>query len=232
METLLPYLGTGGQIMSRFGAPSIYGGITFAPYDLIGDTLRCTMGIMKDLYRCPEKILAATEALTPMAIEVAVSAAYASRTPHVIIPLHKGADGFMSPEQFKKFYWPSFKAMLLGIIEAGVVPIPFVEGSFNQRLDIMAEDPLPKGTTAWLFDRTNMKAAKEKIGDWACIGGNVPASLFKQGSVEELEAYCKDLIETCGPGGGLFLSPGAVVDQGNVENMRAYLNSGSKFGKY
>jgi uroporphyrinogen-III decarboxylase len=83
-----------------------------------------------------------------------------------------------------------------------------------------------------LFDRTNMKAAKEKIGGFACIGGNVPASLFATGTPEMMENYCKELIDIAAPGGGFFLSPGAVIDQAKPENMSAYLNITQKFGVY
>lgn len=120
----------------------------------------------------------------------------------------------MSPEQFKKFYWPSLKAAMQGLIDAGCIPVPFVEGSYNQRLDIMADDPLPSGKTLWIFDRTDMKAAKEKVTCWGGISGNVPASLFKQGSAQDLDDYCKNLIETCAPGGGFCVAPGAVIDHG------------------
>ena len=33
--------------------------------------------------------------------------------------MHRGADGFMSDEQLERFYWPTLKAVLLGLIEAG-----------------------------------------------------------------------------------------------------------------
>lgn len=231
-ETMVQFLDTLMQITCKYGTPALLGGITFAPYDLIGDTMRCTMGVMKDLYRCPDKVLAAVEALTPMSIQMGVQMAMTTRIPFILIPLHKGADGFMSPEQFKKFYWPSLKATMQGLIDAGCIPVPFVEGSYNQRLDIMAEDPLPSGKTLWIFDRTDMQAAKEKVGRWGCISGNVPASHFKQGTPQMLDEYCKDLIETCAPGGGFCVAPGAVIDQANPENVRVYLNCGRKFGKY
>lgn len=231
-EAVTKFISTGMQIMFRFGAPPVIGSCTYMPYDLIADTMRCTMGIMKDLFRRPDKVVAAAEALVPMSISMAVEAAYASRIPFVLIPLHKGADGFMSPKQFEQFYWPTMKASLLGLIDAGLIPVPFVEGSFNQRLDIIAADPLPKGRTLWIFDKTDMKQVKEKIGSWAGIAGNVPAPLFKQGSVQELETYCKDVIDTCAPGGGFLLAPGAVIDHANVENVRAFLECGRKFGTY
>jgi uroporphyrinogen-III decarboxylase len=138
----------------------------------------------------------------------------------------------MSDEQFARFYWPTFRVQLLGLIEAGLIPLSFVEGGYDKRLDIIAGSGLPAGKTVWLFDRTNMKAAKEKIGDFACIGGNVPASLFATGTPEMMESYCKELIDIAAPGGGFFLSPGAVIDQAKPENMSAFLNITQKFGVY
>ena len=38
-----------------------------------------------------------------------------------MFPLHKGADGFMSQDQFEKFYWPTLKAFMEGLNEAGLV---------------------------------------------------------------------------------------------------------------
>jgi uroporphyrinogen-III decarboxylase len=232
MEELMPTTLAGLQITWQWGAPGVMGGITFAPFDIIGDTMRGTRGIMLDMYNYPDKLIAACEAITPISIQMAVESSMATGNPYIIIPLHKGADGFMSNEQFEKFYWPSLKAQLLGIIEAGLIPIPFVEGSYNQRLDIIAESGLPAGKIAWMFDKTDMKAAKKKIGSWACIGGNVPTSLFLTGTSQEMENYCKNLMDIAAPGGGFFLAPGASVDHARFENVSAFINSPKKYGVY
>jgi len=232
MEEMMPAMAAGLEITWQWGAPSVVGGITFAPFDIIGDTMRGTRGIMLDMYQRPDKLIAACEAITPFSIEIAVQSAMASGNPYIVIPLHKGADGFMSNEQFEKFYWPTLKAQLLGIIEAGLVPVPFVEGSYNQRLDIIAESGLPAGKTAWMFDQSDMKAVKKKFGSWACIGGNVPASLFATGTPQEMEDYCKKLMDIAAPGGGFFLAPGAVVDHAKFENVHAFINSPKKHGVY
>ena len=94
---------------------------------------------MLDMYRQPKKILAAMDRLVPIAIDQGVRGAHGANNPFVFIPLHKGADGFMSNDGFKKFYWPTLKAVLLGLIEAGTVPYLFVEGGYNQRLDIITD---------------------------------------------------------------------------------------------
>jgi uroporphyrinogen-III decarboxylase len=224
MADVSAFMQAGMEIMSRFGAPPPFGGISFAPFDLIGDTMRGTINIMLDMFRRPDDLLAACEALLPISVGMAVEGAYATRNPFVIMPLHKGAEGFMSTEQFVKFYWPTFLKQILAMIEAGLVPVPFVEGGYTERLDIIAESGIPAGRTAWLFDRTDMKTAKEKLGGFACIGGNVPASLFATGTPEMVEAYCRDLLDVAAEGGGFFLSPGAVMDQAKPENVRTYLN--------
>lgn len=235
-QTIKEYLTASGKVSAftrgKLGLPGTAGGFTKAPFDYLGDSLRGTRGIMTDLYRLPQKVLDAVERLTPLAIEIGVNASTNSGSPFVMIPLHKGADGFMSNKDFEKFYWPSLKATLMGLIEEGIVPSLFVEGGYNQRLDTIANSGLPAGKTMWLFDKTDMAEAKKKIGSWAAIGGNVPASLFKAGTTEEMSDYVKKLIDTCGPGGGFWLSPGAVLDQAKDDNVHTYLNMGKEYGTY
>ena len=67
---------------------------------------------------------------------------------------------------------------------------------------------------------------------WACVGGNVPASLFKAGTPQQMDDYVKQLIDTCAPGGGFFLSPGAVLDHAEAANVHAYLKAGKEYGVY
>ncbi len=102
------------------GYPSFFGGQSHAPFDILADTLRGTRGIVMDMYRQPEKVLEAIEMLIPMNINVGVQMANASRNPIVFFALHKGDDVFMSDAQFLKFYWPSLKKVVLGLIEEGM----------------------------------------------------------------------------------------------------------------
>jgi hypothetical protein len=57
-------------------------------------------------------------------IGMGVSASRQTGNPLIFIPLHKGADGFLSDEQFQKFYWPQLKQVMLGLIENGCIPSP------------------------------------------------------------------------------------------------------------
>jgi uroporphyrinogen-III decarboxylase len=201
-----------------------------APFDVLGDTLRGTHAIMMDMYRRPEKILQAVERLVPILIRRGVKGANATGNPLITLPLHKGADSFMSDAQFQKFYWPTLKKVILGLIEEGCVPMPFAEGSYNLRLKYLAE--LPPGKTAWFFDQTDMIKAKEAIGDRICLIGNVPSSLMISAEPRKVEEYCQVLIDKVGKGGGFIMANGSALDEAKPENLRAMIEYTKKHGKY
>ena len=212
------------------GFPVLSGGRCRAPFDVLGDTLRGTRGIMLDIYRQPDKLIEAMERLTPLMIEAGISDAHATASPLVLIPIHKGADGFLSDEQYKRFYWPTFRKLMLGLIDEGLIPSPFAEGCYNSRLEIIRE--LPKGKVLWRFDKTDMARAKEVLGDRACIYGNVPAAILSTGTIDDVKAYCKQLIDVAGKGGGFILSSGAVIDTAKPENLRAMIEFTKEYGRY
>jgi len=222
----------GEEIKGTLGLPSLIGGFSKAPYDTLGDTLRGTKGIMLDKFRQPGKLLAALERLAPLAIEMGTRWATAGGVPVVFIPLHKGADGFLSGPDFQKFYWPTLKQVILGLVREGLVPFMFVEGGYNQRLDVIADPDIPAGTTMWLFDQTDMREVKKRFTGWACFGGNVPVSLLKAGRPEEVRDYVKRLIDDVAGDGGFFLSTGAVLDDAEAENLHALLDAGREYGRY
>ncbi|MFX1322420.1 MAG: uroporphyrinogen decarboxylase family protein [Promethearchaeota archaeon] len=223
-------LGAFDKEMAENGFPNFFGGASKAPYDTIGDTLRGTKGIMLDLYQRPDKLLKALEVTTPLMINMGVSMAKMNRNPIVFIPLHKGADGFLSDEQFKTFYWPSFRKVLMGLIEEGCVPFSYVEGGFNSRLEVIKD--LPKGKVIWAFDLTDMNKAKEILGDTACIGGNMPISLLNLGTPQDIEDYVKKLIDTAGKDGGYLMMNGAVIDEAKPENIKAMIDFTKQYGVY
>jgi hypothetical protein len=216
--------------MASLGFPGGGGGFSKVPFDVIGDTLRGTRGIMVDIYRQPDKVIEAMEAITPLMINMGVSATQKSGNPLVMIPLHKGADGFLSDAQFKKFYWPCFKKLLMGLINEGCVPLPFVEGSYNTRLEIIRD--IPKGTTYWTFDATDMAKAKKTIGQVACIGGNVPTDLLTVGTPQQVKDYAKKLIDTCARGGGYIMANGVAADDAKPENLKAMIDFTKEYGVY
>jgi uroporphyrinogen-III decarboxylase len=221
--------GSDGEL-ATLGYPNILGGFTKAPFDVIGDTLRGTKGIMLDIYRQPDKLLAAMETLTPIMIGMGVGAAKQTGNPLIFMPLHKGADGFLSDEQFKKFYWPTFRQVMMGLISEGCVPFPALEGHWDSRLKVIQD--VPKGKTTWMVDQSDMATAKATLGKNACLIGNVPSSMLSLGTPQDVRGYVKKLIDTVGQGGGFIVSNGAFFDQAKPENVKAMVDTAKEYGVY
>ncbi len=219
-----------GKEMTELGYPDFFGGGCKAPYDTLSDTLRGTKGIMIDIYRRPEKLLRALEVIVPLMVKMGAGTAKQNNNPIVFLPLHKGADGFMSDAQFKKFYWPTLKAVLLGLIDEGCVPMCWAEGGFNTRLEIIKD--FPKGKMIWGFDKTDMAQVKKVLGPVCCIGGNVPQSLLDTGTVDDVKTHIKGLINTCGKGGGYIVMTGASFDWTKPENVKAMIDATAEYGVY
>jgi hypothetical protein len=217
-----------GALMSM-GFVNGAGGATKAPFDYLADTLRGSKGIMMDMYRCPGMLLKAMERIIPIAIKSGVGGATAQRNPVVFLPLHRGADGFMSDEQFRTFYWPQLKAVLVGLINEGCVTALFCEGGYNTRLKYLKE--LPIGSL-WIFDRSDMAQIKKTLGKNIAIAGNVPAGLIVTGTADEVKAYCKNLIDVVGKDGGYIMANGTSMDEGKPETVHAMIDFTKEYGVY
>ncbi|MHC4686824.1 MAG: uroporphyrinogen decarboxylase family protein [Planctomycetota bacterium] len=218
-----------GTIMGK-GYPAFSGGFTKAPFDVIGDTLRGTKEVLMDMYRHPDELIEACERITPFMIKSGVASCKASGHIMPFIPLHKGADGFMSDEQFQTFYWPTLRKVIIGLVNEGLVPQLFAEGGYNQRLEVICD--VPKGKVVWWFDLTDMSRAKEIVGRVACIAGNVPLSLLCTGSPDDVKAYCKNLVETAAKDGGFIFSTGAGMQGSKAENVRTMIDFSMDYGIY
>ncbi len=216
--------------MNAQGYPAFATAIALAPYDLISDMLRGMRGTMKDMYRCPDKLIAAMERILPVQIGGAIGQAHMSGNPRIFIPLHRGADGFMSDEQFERFYWPTLKALILALLDAGLVPCPFWEGGYNQRLQYLKE--LPPGKVMGIFDRSDLIKVKEVLGDTMCIAGGMPISLLQAGTPEKVRAETKKVIETVGRDGGFIMSTSSVLDEADPVLVQAWADATREYGGY
>lgn len=197
---------------------------------MIGDSLRGTQGVLLDLYRHPDELIEACERLTPFMVKYGVASCHSAGHIMPFIPLHKGADGFMSEQQFKTFYWPSLRKLIIGLIDAGLVPQLFAEGGYNQRLEVISD--LPKGKTVWWFDATDMSKAKQTVRAVSCIAGNVPLDILCTGTPDDVKEYCRNLIDTAGKDGGFILTTGAGMQGSKPENVKVLIDFSKQYGVY
>jgi len=229
-QKLMQALAGMGPSGAANGYPVAFGAFCKAPFDTIGDSLRGTQPILKDMYRRPQKLLEALDVVADFTIKSLLTAPNVSNIFMVTYPLHKGADGWMSQKQFETFYWPSLKKVMDALIKEGLIQNMFAEGGYNTRLETVND--FPKGSVCWYFDKTDMAKAKKVLGSKCAIQGNVPSSLVVTGTPEAMKEYCRKVIDDCGKGGGFILSAGAVADNPKLENLRAMLAAVKEYGFY
>lgn len=226
-------MSTSEEEMAFLGYPPVShmgAGVGQAPFDVLSDFYRGMRGTMTDMYRHPQELLAACDKILEWRISTSTPADPNRRgnPKRMFMPLHRGAEGFMSKKQFETFYWPGLKKAILSNIEMGYVPMPFFEGRCDSRLEYLLE--LPKGSIVCHFEHTDMARAKEILGDHLCIMGNVPSPLLQVASPSEVEEYCKNLIKVCGKGGGFILTNGSSIDEARPANVKAMVDSVKKYG--
>lgn len=217
------------QEIEKLGFPITSPGSGGVPFDTISILLRSLYGIAVDLYRQPEKLMELCEYNLASIMEKIKVVTSGTANRRIFIALHRGSDGFLSLPHFEKFYWPALKQVMLALIEKDLVPCPFFEGEWNDRLEYLLE--LPKGKVLCHFAQTNMKRAKEVLGGHLCIMGGVPSFLLQAGSVQEVKDFCKKLIDDCGKDGGFILA-NMPIDYAKPENVKAMIEFTKTYGVY
>jgi uroporphyrinogen-III decarboxylase len=135
----------------------------------------------------------------------------------------------MSDQQFRTFWWPPFRTMMLGMIEAGLIPMPLWEADCTKRLEIIRD--IPAGKCIYWFERTDMVKAYEVLGDVVALRGNLAASLMTTGKPEDVDAAVRRLAEQVFHKGGKLILDASfgIPDETPVENVRAMFTAARKY---
>jgi uroporphyrinogen-III decarboxylase len=185
---------------------------------------------MQDMFRQPENVLRACEKVAELALSRPLPPPSENGHIRLFMTNTRGSDDFMSTKHFDKFYWPTFKKVVMTLIERGGTPCIFFEGNFTSRLEHLLQ--LPKGKFLVRLDTTDIYKAKEVLKGHACIQGNVPSTLLQVGTVQQVKGYCKELIDTVGQDGGFILSPRSSTDEVKPENLKAMIEFTQEYGVY
>ena len=226
-----------GQLMANYagemmalGYPFVVGAHVFCAFDWISDCLRGLRGTSMDMYQVPDKLLATINMLIPSTIYGAVAMSRQSGVNGAAIYLHRGSAGFMSDSQFAKFYWPCLKALILGLIDAGIRPIVYTEGNYTPRLKYFQE--LPPRKFVMHYQDVDRRLAQKVLGNIACFWGNVPAALMCTGTPQQVEEDVKELIDIFAGNAGLIIdSSVGIPDEAKLENVQAMSDAARKYGK-
>jgi len=221
------------KILEQMGFPPMMTGSSEAPYDILGDYFRGTMGIFEDLTDpdMADYIDKACEMFAQQQIQALQYFRFADMpVKRVFFPLHKAMDGFMSDEQYERFYWKPLRKIIMALIDMDVTPYIYTEGPYNSRLKFLTD--VPKGKVFYHFENVDMAEAKRVLGDTAAICGNLSISRMEFGKKEDIIEETKRLLDVCAPGGGYLFDFNGSLENCKPENLDAMFETLDKYGKY
>ncbi len=115
----------------------------------------------------------------------------------------------ISRKQFEKFALPYLKKFTDWARSKNVHTLVHICGNTTDRLDLF---PLTGASCISLDHKTDMAKAKEALHGKMCFGGNVdPVKIMLNGTVQDVETACKEVIKAAGADGGFVLMPGCDI---------------------
>lgn len=218
------------RMLLDLGVPQYTQYAAMPPYDLLSFGIRGMSGLMTDMFRQPDKVIAACDKILRMTLARPAPKPNQFGNIRVFMTVTRGSDNFLSKKQFDMFYWPTFRKLVHSLIDQGMTPCIFFEGNCDSRMEYLLE--FPKGSMLVHIDWTDIFRAKDILRDHLCIQGNVPSTLLQAGTVQDVKDYCKKLIDYVGKGGGFILSPRSSTESVKAENLKAMIEFTKEYGVY
>ena len=104
--------------------------------------------------------------------------------------------------------------------DAGLIPILHFDSDWTRDLPRLLELPAKKCILS-LDSMTDIRKAKEILGDHMCIMGDVPPALLSSGTPEQVYDHCRALIADIGPTGYILQSGCDIPVDAPLENVKA-----------
>jgi hypothetical protein len=131
----------------------------------------------------------------------------------------RGTPGMINRQMFERFSWRYMQDLAQMLIRKNVVPIFHLDSDWQAGLHYFRE--LPAGRCIMALDgSTDIRKAKEIVGDRICIMGDVPAGMLAFVTQEQVYDYCRRLISDIGPTGFILSSGCDIPFNARIENIR------------
>ena len=145
------------------------GGGSATAFDMLGDTLRGTFGMMPDLIEERDNVKRALDISVICISDRAWDSAGQRAKNMPGLCSIRDFDNFISDEDYGELYWPYLQKWILGLIDEGITPVVYTEGSYNTRIKYLKD--VPKNKVVYHFEEVDYRLAKKELGGIACIMG-------------------------------------------------------------
>ncbi len=190
--------------------------------------MRSLTPFTQDLYYNPEPVDRAMRKMTDEMISKNLPLAISGKRFGVnsLLLVEERASAYHYPPKiFERFWWPYTKEIVEAFWAEGIVTFFHLDTCFDKNLEYFKE--LPKGSAVIGLDSTtDIILGKEILGGHMCVYGDIPAAMLSLGTPDQVEDYCKKLIDNVGKDGGFILGSGcAVPPDCKPENFQVMLQT-------
>jgi len=218
------------DVWGRRGVFTIYPAMTCPIHPFFRFSLgRSMLKFTEDLYYSPERVERALKRVTRESIELWINASKASNLKLAFFAEERAGGFFFPPAIFERYWWPYTMEIVDALWSEGIVSWFHLDQCWDKNIPYFKQ--LPRGSAVLALDgTTDIFAAKEMLRGHLCLHGDVHPTLLSIGKPQDVEAYCKRLIDDVGPDGGFILSSGCEMPTAvTMENWRAMVQTGRNY---
>jgi uroporphyrinogen decarboxylase len=206
--------------LDRRGILPAFYGAGYPPFDFFS-LARSLAAFSEDLYDIPELVAKACDASVEPIIATILQPLALNRGRRVCIYPMRCSSTFISPRMFEERALKHLVHMVEALVARGITPLLHCDANWTPLLHYFREMPRARCILE-LDNETDILKAKEILGDWMCIRGNLAPTLLAFGEAAEVEAECERLIAEVGRDGGFILGSGCEVPlNAKIENVAA-----------
>jgi len=210
------------------GLRSLCGAVVSSPM-MILSTTRTLVEFTMDLVEIPDQVEAAMQGMVDDLIEDTIEAVQMSGEPGIMLVMERSGCFYYSLDIYERFEFPFMKKMIEAFAEKEIITVMHLDQDYAMNLPYFKDLP-SKMVVVELDSMTDIFKAKEILKGHMCIAGDVPAALTTLGTVAEVEAYCRKLIDGVGKDGGFILSTGCTCPvECKMENLKAMVNTAKTY---
>ena len=221
-EEFISFLQAGPAVVEKVDAadmPYLSMAIIIQPFEsLCGG--RTFSQFVLDLYRMPDKVEAVMQSMFQGLNDAAVGGSAAMGAPGAWIGGWRSASKMLAQPLWDRFVWPYVSELVKQVDAAGVIPILHFDSDWTRDLPRLLELPAKKCILS-LDSMTDIRRAKEVLGDHMCIMGDVPPALLSSGTPEQVYEHCTRLVKDIGPTGYILQSGCDIPVDAPLENVKA-----------
>lgn len=201
------------------GVPVIMTGVATTPYEMLCGA-RTLANLVMDMYRNGDMVQKVMDAALPFMAPQMIAMTQQLGMSIMWIGGWRGASEILAKPLWERFVWPYLEKIAFEVLDAGLIPWFHLDSDWTR--DLEKFKVFPKGKCAIAFDgATDIRKAKEILGDRMCIVGDVPPALLTLGTPDEVHEYCTRLIADIGPTGFILQSGCDIPTEAKLENVQA-----------